>query len=441
MAQILPFHALRYNTAGHPLADLLTQPYDKITPAMQKAYYERDPYNLVRFELGMAGAADSETDNVYTRAKSFLAKAKADGVLQRDEKPAIYAYAQRFENPAKAGEWIERRGFLALGRIHNYDEGVVYRHEQTLDGPKADRAKLLATARTHSGQIFMLYEDPALAIDKLLWGQLEGRTPQATITDEYGVENSLWVVDDPQLIGAVAGAMSDKRLIIADGHHRYETALRYRDQQGAGDGKAPHDYVLMTFVNQNAPGLVVLPTHRVVFGLENFDQAALQSRLEEYFHVAPARGGTDVNQVLGELQEAGIGGSALALTGKNGSLILRARHDAVEKALADEHPLRRKLDVVLLHKIILEKVLGLSQESINQQRNIHYHRSAASALTELEKGANCVFLLNPTPMAAMRDLSYAGEVMPQKSTDFYPKLLSGLALYELDGGFAQPNSK
>jgi len=434
MAEIRPFHALRYDVAQTALSEVLTQPYDKISPAMQQAYYERHPFNLIRFELGKKEPADNDSSNAYTRAKQFLSEALAKGAILRDAKPAIYAYSQSFENPVKAGERIERRGFIALGKLHEYEEGVVHRHEQTLAGPKVDRANLLAATRTHSGQIFMLYEDPQQTAEKALWTSLEGRKPEAEVTDEFNVDNRLWRVDDEAVIKAVTEAMRDKKLIIADGHHRYETALRYRNAQGAQGGAAAHDFLMMTFVNMSAPGLIVLPTHRLVFGVENFDAAALVAKLGEFFEVKAAQKGSAADGAVNEIASAP---GSLAMLTVDGGWILTPKRAAVDAALAAEPALRRKLDVVVLHKIILEKLLGLSEESISQQKNIHYHRTAAKAVEELRACANCLFLLNATPVEAMRDLSYSGEVMPQKSTDFYPKLLSGITLYNLDEGFAK----
>jgi uncharacterized protein (DUF1015 family) len=229
--------------------------------------------------------------------------------------------------------------------------------------------------------------------------------------------------------------MADKRLIIADGHHRYETALQYRNAQGPANGAAAHDYVMMTFVNMSAPGLIVLPTHRVVFGLKNFQVAALLDRLHPYFEVMPMTAGMDIPGAVDEMALAEEQAPAMVMMTAGESHLLRVRQAAVEKALADEHPLRRKLGVVVLHKIILERLLGMTEESIRDQENIRYYRSAQEAAADVQSGANAAFLLNPAPVGVMRDLSYAGEVMPQKSTDFYPKLLSGLALYNLDQSF------
>jgi uncharacterized protein (DUF1015 family) len=437
MAEILPFRALRYDTHRVSLTEVLTQPYDKITPAMQDNYYARSPHNLVRFELGKSEPGDGDANNVYTRARDFVAKQEEAGVMALDSKPAIYAYSQRFENPVQPGEWLERRGFIALGKLHEYSEGVVHRHELTHSKAKTDRMNVLATTRTHSGQIFMLYEDPTQAIDSALWNAVGTLQPEASVVDEYGVENRLWPVTDATVIAAVTGGMKDKRLIIADGHHRYETALQYRNNQGSQNGSSPQDYVMMTFVNMSAPGLIVLPTHRVIYGLDNFDTATLLAKLESCFEVRAVDSEMDAGKVLPELARAAENATSIALVTSSGAYILSARKSAVEQALAEEHPLRRALDVVVLHKLIIERLLGLSEEAIREQRNIRYYRSANEAVSDAQAGANAAFLLSPASVVVMRDLSYSSNVMPQKSTDFYPKLLSGLALYNLDKSFAK----
>src|SRR5688572_18272278 len=222
MAEILPFQAWRYAAAGGPLAAVVTQPYDKITPAMQERYYRNSPYNLVRIILGKAKAGDDANKNVYSRAASYFHEWRQTGVLVRDAKPSVYAYTQLFEPPGQTGKRVERRGFVALGKIYDYSENVVFRHEQTLSKPKADRLDLLRATRAHFGQIFVLYDDPRGQIETLLPSQ---QPPLAEVVDEYGVTNRLWQVSDPAAINGLRDVFTEQKLIIADGHHRYETAL------------------------------------------------------------------------------------------------------------------------------------------------------------------------------------------------------------------------
>src|SRR6266446_790396 len=227
MAYIVPFRALRYDPKRVDPATVVTQPYDKITPEAQERYYASSPYNLVRLILGKREAADNGTENVYTRAAGFFRDWRRDGVFLQDPQPSIYAYSQRFLIPG-TGKEAERRGFIALGRVEDYSAQVVFRHEQTLAKPKADRLDLLRATRAHFGQIFMLYSDPAAEIENAL---ASADPPLMEMSDEYGVLHRVWRISNPGIVALVRGKMRDKKLIIADGHHRYETALTYRNER------------------------------------------------------------------------------------------------------------------------------------------------------------------------------------------------------------------
>src|SRR5580693_6467841 len=226
MARIYPFRALRYNPSLVRVEDCVTQPYDKITPAMQQAYYQKSPYNLVRIILGLPELFDGkETGDVYTRAARDFADWRESGVLAQESEPCVFAYSQKFTVPGSNGKVLERRGFIGLGGLHDYSEGVVFRHEQTLSKPKSDRLNLLRATRAHFGQIFMLYSDPGLTVEGLIFGSTAA--PEIEVTDEYEVTHRVWRISDPAVINLVTTALKDKKLIIADGHHRYETALNY----------------------------------------------------------------------------------------------------------------------------------------------------------------------------------------------------------------------
>src|SRR2546429_5218054 len=270
MAHIEPFRALRYDPARVALPSVVTQPYDKITPEMQDRYYASSPYNLVRIILGKQQTGDHPGENTYTRAAEFFRDWRRQGIFLQDTQPSVYVYSQRFAIPGGNRE-AERRGFIALGRLEDYSAGVVFRHEQTLAKPKADRLDLLRATRAHFGQIFMLYDDPAAEIEEAI---ASSDSPTMEMTDEYGVSHRVWKISDSRIIDAVRNKMRAKKLIIADGHHRYETALTYRNERRAGENAglrpAPYDFVMMTFVNMGSPGLQILPTHRVVHGLADF---------------------------------------------------------------------------------------------------------------------------------------------------------------------------
>ncbi len=435
MADILPFRAVRYDLSKVKAGEVMTQPYDKITPAMQDEYYAASPYNLVRIILGKPQSTDNGNENVYTRAAACLRQWQAEGVLKRDAEPSLYVYVQRFKVPGSdpSGAEIERRGFIALGRVEDYDRKVVYRHEQTLSKPKADRLNLLQTTQAHCEQIFMLYSDPADEIANLL---KKDTPPDIELRDEYGVLHQLWKVSDAATVAAAKAKMADKKLIIADGHHRYETALNYRNQrrqQAKGDAEAPYERVVITFVNMDAPGLVILPTHRVVFGLENFSIFDMVAELRDYFDVEDIGPVSDVTVAVQRLREAGKDGTALLAVTAHSAFLLRARKDVQPAKLKELSPAQRGLDVVQLHKLILEEILGMSEEDIRAQKYLKYIRDAGEAVEDVKKGsAQVAFLMNPVRIEQMRDIAFAGEVMPQKSTDFYPKMLSGLTIYSVE---------
>jgi uncharacterized protein (DUF1015 family) len=437
MASIYPFRAWRYNPTVVRLEDAVTQPYDKISPSMQQAYYQRSPYNLVRIILGLPELFDAERgESVYTRAGRDFKAWREQGVLSQEKEPCIFAYAQRFKVPGT--EIIkERRGFIALGKLHEYADQVVFRHEQTLSKPKSDRLNLLQATRAHFGQIFMLYSDPAGSVEKILY---DGNGPaEGEVTDEYGVLHRIWRVSDPATIRLLTTAMADKKLIIADGHHRYETALKYSKDFAAKAGQNtsqvpqpafPEAAVMMTFVNMDSDGLVILPTHRVVHSLENFDAATFAKAAEEFFTVE-ALPAADAASYLETLKKETTP-AFVAVTGA-GAYLLRSKLDAANAALAHLPERQRQLDLSHLHSLILDRLLGLNEEKVREQTNIRYLRDAGEAVDQPKRGeANVTFLTNPVSMEQLREVAFAGDVMPQKSTDFFPKLLSGLTIYALE---------
>ncbi len=441
MARIYPFRAWRYNPSTVRLEDVVTQPYDKISPSMQQAYYQRSPFNLVRIILGLPELFDTERgESVYTRAARDFRAWREQGVLVQEKDPCIFAYSQSFKVPG-TGIAKERRGFIALGKLHEYSEQVVFRHEQTLSKPKSDRLNLLKATLAHFGQIFMLYSDPARSVERILY---DGSGPaDAEVTDEYGVLHRLWRIADPAAINQLTTAMADKKLIIADGHHRYETALNYLQEHTCGSPSraehstgqlpqpgCPEAAAMMTFVNMDSDGLVILPTHRVVHGLPSFDPADFARAAGEFFTVEalPAGEAASYIETLGKRQ-----GTAFVAVTRAGALLLRSKPEAVAAALAGLPERQRQLDLIHLHSIVLHRLLGLDAEKVREQTNIRYLRDAAEAVDQVRCGeADVAFLTNPVSIEQLREVAFAGDVMPQKSTDFFPKLLSGLTIYALE---------
>jgi uncharacterized protein (DUF1015 family) len=405
LATLKPFQPYRYTSQAGDPAKLLTQPYDKINPAMQAKYLAASPYNLVRVILGERDPQDSASDNVYTRAAKHLNEWTRDGILAQDPKPGFYAYFQDFDVPDTT-ERATRMGFIGLGKIEDYSAGIVYRHEQTLSGPKQDRLELLRHTRSHFGQIFMLYPDREGSVDQVLAKAAAG-VPKLDVLDEYGARHRVWPITEQATTQHMAALMSDKRLLIADGHHRYETALAYRKEHL---DVPPAEFVMMTFVNMYSPGLKILATHRVLRNLEGFQAAAL---------LAKARtSGWSVREGMPDRD---------AHTSVRIGLVAASRAYVLERTRRNG-----ELDVPVLHTEILGGLLGISEESVRDERYITYVRGIDAAVAEVrEKGAQAAFLLEATPIDDMARIAFAGGVMPQKSTDFYPKLLSGVTIYRL----------
>ena len=407
MARIFPFQPYRYTEKAGPLGNLVTQPYDKISPAMRARYLQLSPYNLVRVILGETKASDSDTDNVYTRAARHLQEWIASGVLARERDGAVFPYFQEFTVP-DTGERLVRKGFIALGAVEEYSAGVVYRHEQTLSGPKKDRLELLRHTHAHFGQLFMLYPDPEGAVDRAL-DEASAAPPLAEVTDEYGAAHRMWKISGADELKHVATLMADKKLLIADGHHRYETALAFRNEN---PNLAGADRVMMTFVNMHSPGLKILATHRLVNGLA----ASALPELPE-FQVTQI---DSVEQLKRAWEQSG------------GRTIIGAA--AGERLyLLEYRQARGELDVRVLHERLLGSALGIGEQAVRDEKHLRYIRGLDAAMEEARRGtAQIAFLLKPTSIQQVADTSFGGGVMPQKSTDFYPKLLSGLTIYKLN---------
>jgi uncharacterized protein (DUF1015 family) len=466
MARLFPFRALRYDTTCVNMADVVTQPYDKIDKQMQERYYNLSPYNLVRIVLGKHQPDDNDEHNVYTRAAETLNEWRAKGILREEAVPALYGYSQTYTVPGTGGdpglkaEVRERRGFIALGQLYDYADKVVFRHEQTFPKHKSDRLALFKATRAYCEQIYMLYSDPTFTAERVIFEEEPAvagsssevphgaRRPELEIVDEYNVVHRVWKLTDPHQIQRVLDAMGDKWLLIADGHHRYETSVAYmheRAQELGCDPKAPpkmtsdrlpqpafpEQAMMMTFVNMDAPGITILPTHRVVSGLQNFSLQDFAARAKQYFDVQQLDSSLSPAQLLAELNATA--GVAFVAAAQDGNLFLTPKPDAVAPLLAGLSPRQQQLDVTQLHKVVLEKLLGLDEETIRKGEVIRYYREADESVERVKSGkADVAFLIKPVTLEQMKDVSLNLEVMPQKSTDFYPKLLSGLAMYTLD---------
>ncbi len=447
MAQVYPFRAFRYDPARAPFDRVLTQPYDKISPAMQGKYYAADPHNLIVVEKGRAYPGDTPQNNVYTRAAAAIEDWIRRNVVVQDPAPSFYAYTQEYTVPGTE-ERRARRGFIGAGKLEEYSAGVVFRHEHTLSGPKADRLELLRHTKTHTGQLFMLYSDAQRRIDAIL-ADAEAAAPAAELRDEYGVVHRLWVIADPQRVAAIQKAMEDQKLVIADGHHRYETALNYRNEcrtrAGKSDPDAPYERAMMTFINTRSEGLTILPTHRVAANVHDFSWSGVRRHLEPWFAAEefPFSGSGERSEVkkkflaklTGAREKRAMGVYPAPGAQKRAFYVLTLREGVnLAQLLPNVSPLQRELDVVLLHEGILEPALGITPQAVTAEANLTYEREAAAALDAVDSGrAQISFLLNPCDVEQVMRIATAGEVMPQKSTDFFPKLMSGITMYRVEG--------
>lgn len=415
MAKIFPFRAYRYSARAGDPACLATQPYDKISPEMQERYFSLSPYNLARIIRGRSNSDDNHSNNVYTRAAGYFEDWIRSGILVQDAQPSLFAYFQKFEAPDQPGQSFVRKGVIALGAVEDYSEGTVYRHELTHSGPKRDRLELLRHTRAHFGQLFMLYDDPEMAVDQQL-DRAAASAPAMRVTDEYGAEHSLWPITSPDSIAAIQRLLAPRKLLIADGHHRYETALAFRNENPNLGGACK---VMMTLVNMRSPGLVILPTHRVVGNIPHFESQHVLGAAKNSFAIEelPSLEALHARLARAAAEEIAIGA---LLRGDRRYFAFVARRGG-------------RLDVAVLHHDLLGGVFGLTDEAVRDERNIRYVRGFSEAARLMDEPATqAVFFLNPVKIDQVAEVAFSGGVMPQKSTDFFPKLLSGVAIYKIE---------
>jgi uncharacterized protein (DUF1015 family) len=437
MAEIAGFKGLLFDPSRVEMDKVLAPPYDVIDDAGRQELAELDDKNCVRIILP---EARGEADARYTHARQLLESWTEEGTLVQDAQPALYRYHQVFSRRELGDKPVTRRGFIAAVRLHDFDERVILRHERTLKGPKVDRLKLWESTRTHLSQIFTLYSDPTAAVDSL-FSEAEESAPTIEGTTADGTKHLLWRVSDPAVLQAVSAAMDDKNLYIADGHHRYETMLALRDKLLAENPTAGPQSALrfgmMFLANIDDPGLVVLPTHRLVHSVAGFDATKLRERLREYFVLSEVAGGArDAIGLRAELAAAAQKGTSFALVmpGESVATILTLRSD-VDLAAAGLAGSKEtlSLDVTLLHGLVLEKILGIDRAAQEAQSSIHYVKHTQVALDRCAAGeGQACFLMNATPVSQIVAVSDADEVMPQKSTFFYPKIASGMVFNPID---------
>ncbi len=417
MAEIKPLHALHYNLAQIPsLADVVAPPYDVVDATRRAELLARSPFNVVEIDLPEA----PEGGDRYEHANETLEEWTLQGILAADREPAIWALTQEYDAPD--GSRQVRRGLLCRVRVTPYGAGGVRPHERTQPGPKQDRLRLTEATRHNLSPIFSLHEGDA-------WRHLDGFThesPWAEVTDDDGTVHRMWRIGDPGAHRAVIAELADSELLIADGHHRYETALTYADAIG-GDG--PHRYTLMALVSLADPGLTVFGYHRLLTDLgDPAAQAAIRDALLEHFEV------TEVPlERLDPAGEEGVGVFGYVDAHHRKGFRLRLKDPgSLAEAIPGASAAFRELDAAILETLILRGALGMSADDIEAKRGIAYDASAERAIASLDQGTDAVFLMRPTPVQQVRDVAAAGETMPPKSTYFFPKLLTGLVFNPLE---------
>jgi uncharacterized protein (DUF1015 family) len=441
MAKISPFRGILYNQAkAGTLADLVCPPYDIISSAAREELYRKSPYNVVRLEFGLESPADTDADNRYTRAAAVLDEWFKKDILRLDQAPALYLYEMEY---AAGTETKKFRGFIGLVRLEEYDSGIIKPHETTLSGPKTDRLNLLRACKVSFSQIYSLFSDPQRKITDILLGVT--RKPEMEVKSSDGVVHRIWPVHDTHAIEAIAREMADKPLFIADGHHRYDTALNYRNEQrkaaGTFTGEEPYNYVAMFLACLEDPGITILPAHRALFNLAGFNLQRFNNELKRHFNIErldfnkksePRDLATMLETMAHRTARAHVFG--MRIKGEHSYYLLTLRNEAdMAVLLPDKLPAYRNLDVSILHHLIIDKLLGIKIETHKLGLNIEYIKESDEAAKRAQDGsAEIVFFMNPTKVGEIKNVALAGERMPQKATYFYPKLLTGLVMYKIE---------
>lgn len=421
MATIKAFGALRFTPKAGSLEELTCPPYDIISEEEREAYLARNPHNIIRLELPREG------QDPYQQAQATFREWMDQGILATDQAPGLYLYEEVF---TVAGEQKSLLGLCCMVKLEEFEKGVVLPHEQTLSKAKTDRFNLMTATGCNFSSVYCLYFDE----ENNIFSRLEAATQQEPLEEFQsadGITHRVWKIEDPAEIQKISTLFEEKKLYIADGHHRYETALNYRNSlmaQGRKVGQA--DYVMMTLMHMEHPGLVVFPTHRVVHGLEQFDAQQLLKDCGEHFTLTQVAVG-ELEGVMKQAEQAGE--KVLGLCLPQSAYLLKLRsEDVMKELLPQASKAYQLLDVNVLHLLILERFLGIDKENMANQRNLYYTRDAEEAFATVSQGkANCAFLLNATKVEEIADVAAAGEKMPQKSTYFYPKLITGHLMAKL----------
>ncbi len=441
MAIVSPFRGIRYDPSRvSDLSRVVSQPYDVISPEEQKALHQRHPRNIVWLDFGLEEEGDGSKANKYTRSAARYRQWMSEGTLVRDAAPCLYYYEQEFSLPGR-GTCV-RKGFLGALRLSAFGEGTVLPHEKTHSRPKEDRLSLMRATEADTSPVFGLYSDPRDEVAGALREKMS-KTPDLVATDDLGVKHRVWRVADPASLAAAAEKMADKHVFIADGHHRYETAIAFRDEMRKKHGvreDAAYEHVLMFLCNMDDEGIVILPTHRGIHSVPGFSEDDFVSRVSPHLPVE-TRSGTP-EDALKAIGEGGRKGKAIAWSAGGERFHIVSFPDPArfgEENLSRFPSGLRTLDVVLLHGFLFERILGITPDAVTAGQFVRYYKDARKAVSELERGElQAAFFVNPVTMDEFRDVSLSGHVLPQKTTFFYPKILTGLLIFSVRGDESLP---
>lgn len=439
MAKVVPFRGLRYNTDKfNNLEEVTAPPYDIISLDEKKELYDKSEHNIIRVDCGLEYETDNSEDNCYTRSARYLQKWLSENALQTEEKPAFYIYEQIFALDKKDPSH-SLKGIIGLVQLEEFDKKVVLPHEETISKAKEDRLNLMKTTASNISQVYSLYMDEENEIARLIDSLSDGK-PDLTFVSPENVIQNVWIVTDEDVNSRITEMFKDRQVFIADGHHRYETALNYRrlrhEADGTEVGTMSYDYVMMMLVSMNNGGLFVFPTHRMVKDLENFDEILTVGFLTEDFAVSKIHFTEgDYASIITDRLANTVDETLFGLyTGQNYYYLLKFKNEkAVDEVITDKSDAYKHLDVTVLHKLILEKYMGIDEENMRDQKNLVYTRSASEAIEAVKSGKmNCAFLMNPTKVSQIRAVAKANEKMPQKSTYFWPKLVTGIVMNKFE---------
>jgi uncharacterized protein (DUF1015 family) len=448
LATLRPFQGVRYDPERVDLSLVVAPPYDVISPADQRRYYQQDPHNVVRLIAGEVRPADTPEDNKYTRAAAFFREWLAQGILRREASPRLYVYRHQFTDPISA-ESRSRVGLLGVVELEPFGRWVLP-HEQTHARAKADRLSLTRAVIANLSPVFALYEDPRSAVGPLIAPAM-ATPPLLSITGEDGDQHSVWSIDEDQRFAQLAEVLKGSPLYIADGHHRYETALNFRNYQRQQHPDAPPDaafnYVLMLVVDVRDPGLTILPTHRVLHDLERFDAGELVRRLSARHRLVRRDSRAALLAAMQYEVPSPAGGGGQGGGHRIGAVIpspsgrgQRGGYFTIDIERPDATDPVSRLDVSVLHEEILQRELGLTSAELEQERYLSYSRDVETVLKRVESGAaQAAFLLRPPAVSDVVEVAQARQVMPQKSTYFYPKPASGIVFNPLDATIRIPS--